>query len=72
MFPEMKQALIGDKSPASRALELVGSLEICDWERCDCLQYLPGLQGRAGDEVVAPDLHLRPWVVPACGSLCKS
>lgn len=41
--PEMKAALLGDHSSPSRALELVCSLESCDWQRCDQLQYSLGL-----------------------------
>jgi c-di-GMP-related signal transduction protein len=41
--PDMKSALGGDKSPAGRALELVRSLESCDWRRCEVMQHELGL-----------------------------
>jgi c-di-GMP-related signal transduction protein len=36
--PSMKSALAGDKSSAGRALDLVRSLEACDWQRCEQIQ----------------------------------
>ena len=39
----LKAALTGDNSPASRALELVRSLESCDWPQCDRIQNQLGL-----------------------------
>ena len=36
--PAMKASLRGDRSPASRALDLVRSLEACDWNRCEQIQ----------------------------------
>ncbi|MGB9028526.1 MAG: HDOD domain-containing protein [Acidobacteriaceae bacterium] len=41
--PAMKSALEGDRSAASRALELVRSLEACDWIRCEQIQHQLGL-----------------------------
>jgi EAL and modified HD-GYP domain-containing signal transduction protein len=41
--PAMKSALEGDRSAASRALELVRSLEACDWNRCEQIQLQLGL-----------------------------
>lgn len=41
--PAMKSALTGDASPAGRALELVRSLEVCDWHRCEQIQMELGL-----------------------------
>ncbi|MGC2620294.1 MAG: HDOD domain-containing protein [Acidobacteriaceae bacterium] len=35
---EMKAALLGDPSPLRVALELVRSLESCDWQRCEDLR----------------------------------
>ncbi|HEY1498952.1 MAG TPA: HDOD domain-containing protein [Acidobacteriaceae bacterium] len=39
----MKSALLGDKSVGGRALELVRSLESCDWPRCEHIQHELGL-----------------------------
>ncbi len=36
--PAMKAALTGDRSPAGKALDLVRSLEACDWDRCEQIQ----------------------------------
>jgi EAL and modified HD-GYP domain-containing signal transduction protein len=41
--PAMKSALTGDTSSAGRALELVRSLEACDWDRCEQIQQQLGL-----------------------------
>lgn len=41
--PAMKSALEGDRSAASRALELVRSLEACDWNRCEQIQHQFGM-----------------------------
>jgi EAL and modified HD-GYP domain-containing signal transduction protein len=41
--PAMKAALAGDESAAGRALELVRSLESCEWQRCEEIQNLLGL-----------------------------
>jgi EAL and modified HD-GYP domain-containing signal transduction protein len=41
--PEMKSALTGDQSPAGRTLELIRSLEECDWERSERIQNLLGI-----------------------------
>lgn len=35
---EMKAALIGEPGPMASALELVRSLEVCDWRRCEALR----------------------------------
>jgi len=43
LSPEMKCALAGDKSDAGRVLELVRSLESCDWQRCEIIQQQLGL-----------------------------
>ena len=34
----MKMALAGDQCPAGLALELIRSLESCDWTRCEGVQ----------------------------------
>jgi c-di-GMP-related signal transduction protein len=39
----MKSALIGDTSVSGRALELLRSLEACDWNRCEQIQQQLGL-----------------------------
>ena len=41
--PAMKAALAGDDSPAGLALELVRSLESCEWGRCEQIQNRLGL-----------------------------
>lgn len=40
---EMKSALLGDRSSGGRALELVRSLEECDWHSCELIQHQLGL-----------------------------
>lgn len=39
----MKAALAGDESAGGRALDLVRSLEYCEWQRCEEIQRLLGL-----------------------------
>ena len=41
--PAMKSALAGDTSVGGRALDLVRSLEACDWSRCEQIQHQLGL-----------------------------
>jgi c-di-GMP-related signal transduction protein len=40
---EMKEALLGEPGPLSAPLELVRSLEACDWVRCETLREPTGL-----------------------------
>ena len=40
---EMKLALAGDQSPASLTLELIRSLESCDWDHAEEIQHRLGL-----------------------------
>lgn len=40
---DMKSALAGDESGPGCALELVRSLESCDWDRCENMQHILGL-----------------------------
>jgi c-di-GMP-related signal transduction protein len=41
---EMKAALTGEPGPLASALELVRSLEICDWSRCEAVREKVGLR----------------------------
>ncbi len=41
--PMVKSALEGDRTPAGRTLDLVRSLESCNWQACEQLQFLMNL-----------------------------
>jgi EAL and modified HD-GYP domain-containing signal transduction protein len=59
---EMKAALMGDASPLSAALELVRSLECCDWQRCESLRHPLGLSESAVSAMYVDSLS---WVAQA-------
>lgn len=44
---EMKAALLGQKSPLSPTLDLVRSLEACQWEQCEALRASLGVSEQA-------------------------
>jgi c-di-GMP-related signal transduction protein len=55
--PAMKSALMGDDSNAGCALELVRSLESCDWQRCEVIQHRLGLAEGAIASMYAQSLR---------------
>ena len=59
---EMKAALMGDPGKLTVALELVRSLESCDWQRCEYLRHTIGL---SEGEVSAMYVDSLSWVAKA-------
>lgn len=55
--PAMKSALTGDASHASHALDLVRSLESCDWQRCEAIQQNLGVPEGAIASMYAESLR---------------
>jgi EAL and modified HD-GYP domain-containing signal transduction protein len=55
---EMKSALAGDQGNAAQVLDLVRSLESCDWDRCEKIQLRLGL---AEGSIAAMHLDSMRW-----------
>jgi EAL and modified HD-GYP domain-containing signal transduction protein len=53
----MKMALAGDQSPAGLALDLIRSLERCDWARCEAMQHRLQLADGAIAAAYTQSLH---------------
>jgi c-di-GMP-related signal transduction protein len=61
----MKMALAGDQCPAGLALELIRSLESCDWTRCEGVQQRLNLADGAIASAYTQSLH---WAAAMTGA----
>jgi EAL and modified HD-GYP domain-containing signal transduction protein len=61
----MKMALAGDQSPAGLALDLIRSLERCDWARCEAMQHRLQLADGAIAAAYTQSLH---WAAAMTGA----
>ncbi len=67
--PQMKSALAGDESAGGRTLDLVRSLESCDWHRCEVIQHKLGL---AEGAIAAMYAHSLRWASSMLGDQTHS